>query len=364
VSKKKSLEIDSSDYAKLLSEIRQQIAQTQNKIIASITRQKVEMAWQVGKLVEQHLSKNSNSAYGKHLFESLESDLGIAQRILYQMRNFYQTYPKLPKDDQSLNWSHYRTLAGLKKIDERKHFEDLAKENGWSGQQLQQEVSKKKMFKTIANKAAKVGDKKTSAALKKLTPLRGQLFSYPILQLKNSPNFFFDCGFGIFKEVPKGLARQALQKNEIVAVAKEVSGKKAALDKKFPAKKIELHPKKLYAFKADLDYVVDGDTIRVVLDLGFGIFHKEILRLRGINAAEIETAAGKKSKNFLAKTLQNAEFLIVKTTKTDTYGRYVADVFLAPKSGATFDELEPQKVADEGIYLNQLLLDEGFATPF
>ncbi len=102
-----------------------------------------------------------------------------------------------------------------------------------------------------------------------------------------------------------------------------------------------------------MDRVVDGDTIHVTLDLGFKIRHTEILRLAKINAAEAGTAAGKRVTAALVEILKDAPFLIVKTNKTDIYGRYVADVFFGEKN-----ETDLQKVADSGLYLNQLLLDQ------
>jgi endonuclease YncB( thermonuclease family) len=64
---------------------------------------------------------------------------------------------------------------------------------------------------------------------------------------------------------------------------------------------------------------------------------------------------GKKSAEALKEILQGVEFLIVKTNKTDIYGRYVADVFFVQGGG----KVNAQKVADEGVYLSQLLLDKG-----
>ena len=62
----------------------------------------------------------------------------------------------------------------------------------------------------------------------------------------------------------------------------------------------------------------------------------------------------RKSAKTLKKILKDAPFLIVKTNKTDIYGRYIADVFFSDKN-----ETDVQKVADEGVYLNQALLDAG-----
>ena len=61
--------------------------------------------------------------------------------------------------------------------------------------------------------------------------------------------------------------------------------------------------------------MVDGDAIRVNLDLGFGIFHHEILRLAKINAPEIESEAGKNVKKVLSKMknilLKNTELKLL-----------------------------------------------------
>ena len=140
-------------------------------------------------------------------------------------------------------------------------------------------------------------------------------------------------------------------------------------------KESQTHPKNINVYKAYLEKVVDGDTIRVVLDLGFRIFHKEILRLKGIDAPELSTIEGKKSSDALKQILKDVPFLIIKTIKVDIYGRYVADVFLAPptrhfREGGNPANLSnshpelvvgPQQIADSGVYLNQMLLDKGLA---
>jgi len=42
-----------------------------------------------------------------------------------------------------------------------------------------------------------------------------------------------------------------------------------------------------YRYRAELDRVVDGDTLDVVIDLGFYIKIKERIRLEGVNTPEI-----------------------------------------------------------------------------
>ena len=95
--------------------------------------------------------------------------------------------------------------------------------------------------------------------------------------------------------------------------------------------------------------------MHVTLDLGFGIEHREILRLAKINAPEIATTAGKKSSDALKEILKDLPFLVLRTNKTDIYGRYVADVFFDQNK----QEQDVKKVAKSGTYLGQMLLDLG-----
>ena len=45
----------------------------------------------------------------------------------------------------------------------------------------------------------------------------------------------------------------------------------------------------MYEYKCELIKVVDGDTIDVLIDVGFSTFRKERVRLYGINAPESRT---------------------------------------------------------------------------
>lgn len=353
----KEVVIVSSNYKKILQQIQQSIAQTQTDIANSVTRKKVEMAWQIGKVIHQNLEKNNQSEYGKKLVEKLAQDILISKTVLYKMRNFYKTYPKLPKDDNALNWSHYRILTGVKKVEERQYLENLTKENAWDSNVLQQEVVKTKISQIRESKARKMSATKNITPKKKITPLRGKLFSYQVKQIVGSQKYFLDCGFGVFREIKETLAHGLRKDGQIVSVSKSADAGVYSI------KKSAIRPQQLHAYKAFVEKVVDGDTIRVNLDLGFGIFHHEILRLAKINAPEMASEEGKKCAQVLTEILKDVPFLIIRTIKTDIYGRYIADVFLPQFSESKKTKLtvEPnvQRVADKGIYLNQRLLDLG-----
>ncbi len=322
--------IELSNYPKFLAEIHQRLKQTQDKIADTVTRQKVVMSWQIGQSIDQHLQKNNRGDYGKKLIEKLSQDISISKSVLYQMRSFYQAYPKLPKDENGLNWSHYQTLSGIKEMDKRKYFEGLIQKKNLDVRTLEQEIKEvERNTKSKKKSAKKSSTKKINSSSKKLSPTRGKLFSYPVIKLEGSSQNYLDCGFGIFREVEEKLPKAA----EIIEVVKRSSkGADEPSKGNYILQKSTATPRELHIYKAKLERIVDGDTIHVILDLGFKIFHREILRLAKINAPESDTRKGKKSTKVLKEILRDVPFLIIKSIKTDIYGRYVADVFLAGSS--------------------------------
>ena len=94
--------------------------------------------------------------------------------------------------------------------------------------------------------------------------------------------------------------------------------------------------------------VIDGDTVDVVIDLGFGITIRERLRLYGINAWEVrgdERPQGIKAKEFLIMQLSEAQNISINVPEKERgkYGRVLATIYA------------------DGIDLNQMLVDGGHA---
>ena len=83
--------------------------------------------------------------------------------------------------------------------------------------------------------------------------------------------------------------------------------------------------------------VVDGDTIDVVIDLGFDISFTSRVRLAGIDTPESRTkdkaekALGLESKAYLASILKGAENIVVRTEKinsTEKFGRVLGWLYV------------------------------------
>ena len=111
-------------------------------------------------------------------------------------------------------------------------------------------------------------------------------------------------------------------------------------------------PVTLYEYAGIVRSVYDGDTLRIDVDLGFGIWRfNESLRLLGINAPEMRGAtldAGKRSRDALRERVlgRTVTFISVKDEQ-EKYGRYLAVVY------------DP-----DGVCVNEWLVQQGLAVPY
>jgi len=86
-----------------------------------------------------------------------------------------------------------------------------------------------------------------------------------------------------------------------------------------------------YIYKGNVQKVVDGDTIDVLIDLGFKTFVKERLRIARIDTAELSSKDPEviklalAARDFLVAHLVGMDVIIV-SAKSDKYGRYIAEV--------------------------------------
>ena len=82
-----------------------------------------------------------------------------------------------------------------------------------------------------------------------------------------------------------------------------------------------------YLYRAELDRVVDGDTVDLWVDLGFHMWTKQRFRLQGIDAPERFTASGKLATKFVEDMLTDKK-LQIESRKTGKYGRWIAVVYI------------------------------------
>ena len=104
----------------------------------------------------------------------------------------------------------------------------------------------------------------------------------------------------------------------------------------------------------DVKKVVDGDTLDVVIDLGFNILFEQRVRMAGIDTPEsrtrdkFEKSLGIESKEYLKKHLKDAKSVVIKTEKmnsSEKYGRILGWVYI---NGDT-------------VSLNDMMINDGYA---
>jgi len=107
--------------------------------------------------------------------------------------------------------------------------------------------------------------------------------------------------------------------------------------------------------------VVDGDTIDLMIDLGFNIHHKIRVRLFGVNTPESRTKdlkekeLGLKAKSFTQDWLTRHKWVFLNTIpdKNDKYGRVLAKIYSS-------DNIEDPKTA----CLNTDIIQAGHAREY
>jgi len=125
--------------------------------------------------------------------------------------------------------------------------------------------------------------------------------------------------------------------------------------KRVQVQKLKRPTEATYVYKATIERVIDGDTLYLRIDLGFQVFKEQRIRLASIDCEPIDTPKGKEATRYVRDQLAKVDFVMLKTNKIDIYGRYVGDVFYS------FTERSKDTIFMNGRYLNQELVDKGFA---
>jgi len=101
-------------------------------------------------------------------------------------------------------------------------------------------------------------------------------------------------------------------------------------------------------FVREVKNVVDGDTIDVVIDLGFDILFESRVRLAGIDTPESRTTdkaektLGLEAKEYLKKQIKDAKSVVIRTEKMDSsekYGRILGWVYVNGESDSVNNKM-------------------------
>lgn len=118
----------------------------------------------------------------------------------------------------------------------------------------------------------------------------------------------------------------------------------------------------MYRYKVDVTRVVDGDTVDVDVDLGFGMtYKKQRVRMVEIDTPESRTRDleekfyGKQSKYFLESLLMGKEVQLVSHDK-GKFGRILGELFI--------DDVPEDIIVNAEGSINKMMIDNYHAVPY
>ena len=338
IQKKNSL----ASYGELKRRVRLTITDGRRRAETVVEREKVRTSWEIGKLIQEHILLNQERAnYGERVIQRLSADLGISHTELKYMLQFARTYPIGRTSDQ-LSWSQVESLLAINEDKKREELIKRAERGNWTVAKTRNEIKRLKAKKEIS--VSETPDEVP------LVPIKGKLDTYRIVIATAGPwkgKPALDLGFSSYLNDPSLRLGRFKEGNIVSTVGANGRAPLRLLKNATPA---DLFTYRAYPFK-----IADGDTLWVLVDLGFGVVTQQHLRLRGIDAPEIESRDGKEAKEFLASViasgakhseavpLRRQSQILIRTSKSDKYDRYLADVWV----GET--------------YVNQALIDQGLA---
>jgi len=113
----------------------------------------------------------------------------------------------------------------------------------------------------------------------------------------------------------------------------------------------------MYTYKARLIRVIDGDTVDAEIDLGFGVYMKQRVRLYGINTPDSRSKEQEERERGLASKQRLTEILtrefIIETilNKRGKFGRILGVLYIETENG-------------ERENVNNILVQEGHAKEY
>ncbi len=342
------MQIKLHPYSRLRTEVVQALTSGKEQARRAVEAVRVETYSQVGWLIHDHLLGHKERAdYGDKVVDRLSGDVGLSKRLLYEAIRLYRTFGIVNTYSQ-LGWSHYRVLLAVPSARERTFYRRQADKGSWSVRDLEDQI------RAGAYSEKERGTKKAGqwsrGRSKPLPALRGMLYTYRVIDSPSGEGLRLDLGFNIHATWPISRFKMGELKSGEIVMSEWEEG-----DREFVFRTVEGRAAGLHCYIARVLKVVDGDTIWLDIDCGFGTWTRQKVRLRGIDTPEISTPGGRRALQWVADRLAGAGVVGVTTTKPDKYDRYLADVFYLEGTD------EPEGVVREGRFLNGELLKKGLA---
>jgi endonuclease YncB( thermonuclease family) len=301
--------------------------------------------WEVGGLIQAYV-REQEGVYGRAVYKQLSVDLGLRERLLYEMVEVNRAFPNL-RSTARLTWAHYSRLSSVSLDVDRMSYLNQAADGGWTVRELDARIK-------LGTEASSEAPCSTETLGRMPRAKRGRLYEYRVVEREGRR--MLDLGFRASYPLPEGLRFEVGDLVRTVKDRRVGFGYRIALVSPIDARNREgRQPVHYYAYRATLLRIIDGDTIWATIDFGFGVRVDHKLRLRGIDTPEIDTVEGRVASEWLAARLAQVPAFVVTTTKVDLYDRDLADLYVME------GEADLERVAREGGYVNREMVEAGLA---
>ena len=131
----------------IFDNIKQLMDQARNRVSREVNTILVQTYWEIGRIIVEDEQGNLERAeYGKKLIEDLSKRLtkeygkGFSKSNLFNMRNFYLTFPIFQMLSGKLSWSHYCELLSISDEKKRSFYEKETIQANWSVKELKRQI--------------------------------------------------------------------------------------------------------------------------------------------------------------------------------------------------------------------------------
>ncbi|MBN2344005.1 MAG: thermonuclease family protein [Deltaproteobacteria bacterium] len=318
------------NYQSLLAELSGMYESVVGLGVRSREQALVQVFWEMGHRIVNVLQMDEGyrtAHYGANVVERLGKDLtqkygkGFGRSNMFYMRQFALEMER-SEIESSLTWTHYRALLGVGDKTARERL-------------MRQAVDEQMKCATLRQLVRTVHREDTSEGEFPLMQRRGQL---GVVKVESDPfnaegHRLLNLGFNI-RCVMKLTGVRNVAAGELIRVADGQKGQR-----------VDCAEAERYCYEGRVIRVVDGDTLVLRLCLANGSFVDERIRLRGVDAAEVNTSDGRETTRFVERRVRRGAVVLVHTFGGDIYGRYVGDVFYGSTRKWLNRELVMQRAA-------------------
>ena len=136
-------------YDNLLKDIKSILQKGLSRAYQAVDNLKVQTYWQIGeRIVREELVHKERADYGKRVVERLAIDLNLSRSLIFEIVQFYRSYPIVHALHGQLSWTHYRLLNSLHEEEKRQFYEIQTIRNSWSYRELEKRIKSEEYQKT------------------------------------------------------------------------------------------------------------------------------------------------------------------------------------------------------------------------